>query len=160
MLFQCIRMRCDTLFSSLFLVSSWASFCAVLAPSWAPSWSQNGPQNTKSGSRKVFFSALLFFLWNLQEFDRFFMFFQGLEPLLALAGPMKYALSQKSVISLSKVILDSLLNALRSFWPPQIGVNRLWEAFLNRSESWSICESHSFDFLVIFGSQPLTGDLF
>ena len=142
----------DTFFSSLFLVPSWASFFAVLAPSWASSWTQTDPQNNKNGSRKAFFFTLVFFHWNLNDFHGFFMFFQGLKPLLASAGPTKYALSRKSVISLPRIILDSFLNAFWSFWPPQIGVNRLWAALPNRSEFWSIFEAHFFAILMILGS--------
>ena len=145
-------MRSDTSFSRCFLGPSWASFFAILAPSWVPSWTQNDPQNIKNGSRKAFFFALLFFPWNLQEFDWFFMFFQGLEPLLASAGPMKYALSQKSVFSLPRVILESFFDAFWGLWAPQILLNQLWEALVNHSEIWSIFGHHCFDFLMIFGS--------
>ena len=79
------------------------------------------------------------------------MFFQNLEPLLASAGPMKYALFQKSVFSLPRVILEPFFHAFWGFWAPQIGVNQLWGALLNRSEFWSIFGPHFFDFLVIFG---------
>ena len=79
------------------------------------------------------------------------MFFQGFEALLASAGPMKYALFQKSVFSLPRIILESFFDAFWGFWAPQIGVNQLWGALLNRSEFWSIFGPHFFDFLVIFG---------
>ena len=142
----------DTFFSRCFLGPSWSLLFAFWAPSWTPSWPQNASQTTKNGSQKAFFFALLFFQWNLTEFYWFLIFFQDLEALLVSAGPMKYALSQKSVISLSKVILESFFTAFWGLWPPQIGVTRLWEALLNSSEFWLIFGSHFFDFLVIFGS--------
>ena len=70
----------------------------------SPFWPQNVSQTTKNGSQKAFFFALLFFQWNLYDSDWFLMFFQDLEALLASAGPMKYALFQKSVVSLPRVV--------------------------------------------------------
>ena len=144
-------MVCDTFFSRCFLGPSWSLLFAFWAPSWTPSWPQNASQTTKNGSQKAFFFALLFFQWNLNDFDWFLMFFQDLEALLASAGPMKYALFQKSVFSLPRIILESFFDAFWGFWAPQIGVNQLWGALLNRSEFWSIFGPHFFDFLMIFG---------
>ena len=127
-------------------------FFSMLAFSWVPRWPPNESQNVKNGSRKAFFFALLFFHWNLNDFHWFFMFFQGLEPLLASAGPMKYALFQKSVFSLPRVILESFFDAFWGLWAPQILLNRLWEALLNHSDFWSIFGPHFFDFLTILGS--------
>ena len=142
----------DTFFSRCFLGSFWTLFFAIMAPSWVPSWRQNDAKNVKNRSRKAFFFALLVFHWNLDDFHWFFMFFQSLEPLLASAGPMKYALFQKSVFSLPRVILEWFFDAFWGPWAPQILLNRLWEALLNHSDFWSIFGSHFFDFLTILGS--------
>ena len=132
----------DTFLSGLFLVPSCSLFFVFLAPSWAPSWPQNEVKNIKSRSQKVFFSAYSFSLWNLMFFWCYFMFFLDLQSLPASAGPTKYALLQKSVFSLSNIISDSFLTSFWNFWPPQIGLNRLWEALLNPSDFWSIFGLH------------------
>ena len=43
---------------------------------------------------------------------------------------MKYALLQKSIFSLPRVILDSFVDAFSGLWAPQILLNRFWEALL------------------------------
>ena len=142
----------DTFFSRCFLGPFWTLFFAIWAPSWVPSWPQNDSQSAKNRSRKVFFFALPFFWWNLNDFQWFYMFVQDLEALLASAGPMKYALFQKSVFSLPRIILESFFDAFWGLWAPLILLNRLWEALLNHSDFWSIFGSHFFDFLTILGS--------
>ena len=62
---------------------------------------------------------------------------------------MKYALLQKSVFSHSRVISDSFLTSFWSFWPPQIGLNRLLEAPLDCSDFRLIIGLHFFYFLII-----------
>ena len=76
------------------------------------------------------------------------MIFQDLETLPASAGPMKYAFLQKSAFSIPRVFLESFWTSFESFWPLQIGLNRVLEALLNRSECPSICEVKCFHCLV------------
>ena len=109
-----------------------------------------GSKTPKVGLRSLFFSYKRFH-HGICYLLSFFMWFWDLESLPASARPMKYALLQKSVFSLSRIISESFLASFWSFCPPQIGANRLWEAFLNACDFYSIFGSHFFDFLIVLG---------
>ena len=138
----------DSFFSNLFLVPSLSLFFAFCAPFWAPNWIKN----TKSWSRKVLFFAYPFSSWNVMDCYWFLCFFKISDPLPTSGGPMEYALFSKSLFSLPRGISELFLTSFWSFWPPQIGWNRVGEALLDRSDFSSNFGIHLFDLLMIFGS--------